>query len=185
MSDSMITLQGWVGSEPVLRQTSQSVVTNFRMASTPRRFNRASGEWVDDGVTQWFTVNAWRQLGHNAKASLRKGDPVVVHGRLVARSWVSQGVETSGFEIDAVVIGHDLTKGCSLLQRNPRQVAVEPTPPPVWLGPGIDPGADAAAPPVTDSSADSVMTPEPEDPDRPESDPWSDENDRARDVSAA
>lgn len=178
MSESMITLQGWVGSEPVLRQTSHSVVTNFRMASTPRRFNRATNAWVDDGVTQWFTVSAWRQLGQNVKASLRKGDPVVVHGRLVARSWLSQGVETSGFEIEAVVVGHDLTKGCSLLQRNPRQVTVDPVgPPPVWQGPGVEPRVDAPR--------DTVMTPEPEDPDRPETDPWGEEADRAHDVSAA
>lgn len=123
MNDSMITVQGWVGSEPVLRQAGPVVVSSFRVASTPRRFNRTSEEWVDAGVTQWFTVNAWRQLGYNVKSSLRKGDPVVVHGRLIARTWLNQGVETTAYDIEAVSVGHDLNKGCSMLQRNPRATA--------------------------------------------------------------
>lgn len=188
MSDSMITLQGWVGSEPVVRQAGQAVVANFRLASTPRRFNRSAGEWVDDGVTQWFTVNAWRQLGTNVKASLRKGDPVVVHGRLVARSWLNQGVETSAFEIEAAAIGHDLTKGCSLLQRNPRPTAVDAVAD--WRGPAASGGAAVEGPPMWgapgvtgDGAAATVTTPEPEPdeqgeqtgPDESSADPWAEE----------
>jgi len=126
MSDSTITLQGWVGNEPALRQAGPAMVASFRLGSTPRRFSRSAGEWVDDGATQWFTVNAWRQLGENVATSLRKGDPVVVHGRLVSRPWLNQGVETSSFEIEAVAVGHDLARGCSQLQRNPRPQAAEP-----------------------------------------------------------
>ncbi|GGR49409.1 single-strand DNA-binding protein [Nocardioides luteus] len=152
MNDSTITLRGYVGADPVVRSVGDSSVANFRMACTPRKFNRATGEW-SDGVTQWFTVSAWRQLGENVGRSLRKGDPVVVHGRLTARSYVNKdGLEVNTFEVEANVVGHDLNRGMSSLSRNPRSLAAVAVPPPEhgdeepqhdpisdWRAPGADP----------------------------------------------
>ncbi|MFT4082697.1 MAG: single-stranded DNA-binding protein [Nocardioides sp.] len=127
MTQSMITLQGYVGGEPVVRSAGGHSVANFRVACTPRRLNKATGTW-SDGQTQWFTVNAWRQLGQNVARSLRKGDAVVVHGRLQARAYVNRdGVEVTAFEIEATVVGHDLNRGASVLVKNePRTGAGQP-----------------------------------------------------------
>lgn len=128
MNQSMITLQGYVGADPVLRQAGGHSVANFRVAVTPRRLNRSTGAWAD-APTQWYTVNAWRQLGENAARSLRKGDAVVVHGRLMARSYLNKDQrEVSTFEIEAAVVGHDLNRGVSTLAKNPPTRRFEPEP---------------------------------------------------------
>ena len=118
MSDSTITIRGWLGGDVSLRLAGDVPVANFRLACTPRKFNRRSESW-SDGTTQWYTVNAWRSLGENCAESLRRGDPVVVHGRLETRTYVnSNNVEVLTFEIDAVHVGHDLSRGTSQFSRN-------------------------------------------------------------------
>lgn len=121
MNDTLITLQGWLGNDVSLRQAGEATVASFRVASTPRRYQRKTDEWID-GDTQWYTVNAWRGLADNCADSLRRGDPVVVHGRLNAQTWTnSAGIEVTGFEIDATFVGHDLTRGTSRFTRTPRR----------------------------------------------------------------
>lgn len=111
MNESMVTFQGWLGADVRTRQAGDSVVAWFRVASTPRRFQRSTGEWVN-GPTQWYTVNAWRALGEHCVESLRRGDPVVVHGRLTQSSWVNNdGMEVTSLDVDAVFVGHDLNRG--------------------------------------------------------------------------
>ena len=113
MNESMVTFQGWLGGDVRTHQTGATMVARFRVASTPRRFNRQSGEW-HDGPTQWYSVSAWRGLGEHCAASLRRGDPVVVHGRLTQSTWVNQeGVEMTSLEVDATFVGHDLNRGTS------------------------------------------------------------------------
>jgi single-strand DNA-binding protein len=120
MNESLITLQGWLGSDVTVRRAGEVPVASFRLACTPRRFNRRTETW-SDGVTQWYTVNAWRGLAENCAGSLRRGDPVVVHGRLDVRTWISgEKVEMSGFEVDATHVGHDLSRGTSQFTRAPR-----------------------------------------------------------------
>ena len=152
MNDSIITLRGNVGADPVVRNVGEVSVANFRIACTPRKLNRSTGEW-SDGVTQWFSVSAWRQLGENVGRSLRKGDPVVVQGRLSARSYVNKdGLEVNTFEVEANVVGHDLNRGMTSLLRNPRSLATvaapaqeprdddaERDPLSDWRAPGADP----------------------------------------------
>ena len=172
MNDSIITLRGYVGADPVVRSVGEVSVANFRMACTPRKLNRTTGEW-SDGVTQWFTVSAWRQLGENVGRSLRKGDPVVVQGRLSARTYVNKdGLEVNTFEVEATVVGHDLNRGMTSLSRNPRTLAAVAAPVPEareddpdrdpladWRAPGSDPweekpatAAEAEAPTETEST---------------------------------
>jgi len=128
MNESTITLQGYVGTEPVLRHPGGHSVANFRIACTPRKLNRHTGEWAD-APTQWYSVNAWRQLGENVAGSLHRGDAVVVHGRLMARSYINKdGFEVNTFEIDATFVGHDLNRGRSMVMKNERRPASTPVP---------------------------------------------------------
>lgn len=139
MNESMVTFQGWLGSEVRTRQAGDSLVAWFRVGSTPRRFHRGTGEW-SDGPTQWYTVNAWRTLGEHCAASLRSGDPVVVHGRLTQSTWVNNdGVEVTSLEVDAVFVGHDLTRGRTQFTKAVRRQLDAPAP-------GDDARAESATP---------------------------------------
>ncbi|GAA4680020.1 single-stranded DNA-binding protein [Nocardioides nanhaiensis] len=111
--DTMITVQGYVGSDVRLVQAGGHPVANLRVATTPRRRVRSTGEWVD-GETQWFDVSAWRGLAEHVAESVHRGDPVLVHGRLSVRRFTRQdGTEGIAQEIEALVLGHDLTWGVS------------------------------------------------------------------------
>lgn len=128
MNETLVTLQGWLGADVKVRHAGDAQVASFRVACTPRHYSKKSDSWVD-GATQWYTVNAWRALAENCARSLRRGDPVVVHGRLNARTWVSTaGVEVVSFEVDAVLVGHDLSRGSSAFTRSAARVAAEPEP---------------------------------------------------------
>lgn len=106
-----LTIVGRVATDPTQGQTGGGVpVTNFRLASTHRRFDAATQSWTDSG-TNWFSVAAFRQLGENAKASLRTGDTVIVTGRLKIRNWESNGKHGTSVDIEADAIGHDLRWG--------------------------------------------------------------------------
>jgi single-strand DNA-binding protein len=120
MSDSTITVRGWLGADVQLRQAGGVAVASFRLACTPRKFNRRTESW-SDGLTQWYTVNVWRGLAENCAQSLRRGDPVLVHGRLESRTYVNgDHVEVLTFEIDALHVGHDLSRGTSRFTRSAR-----------------------------------------------------------------
>ncbi|MFJ1704163.1 single-stranded DNA-binding protein [Kitasatospora sp. NPDC088346] len=117
MNETLVTMVGNVASAVSYAQTSAGVpVANFRMATTERRYDRGSGDWVD-GDTSWVTVVAWRWLATNLVASVSKGDPVVVSGRLRVREWEQEEQRRSGVEIDARVVGHDLSRGTSAFRR--------------------------------------------------------------------
>lgn len=109
--NDIVTVVGRVATDPTQGQTrSGAPVTNFRLASTHRRFDDAAQQWVD-GATNWYSVAAFRQLGEHAKASLRTGDSVIVTGRLRIRSWEANGKQGTSVDIDADAIGHDLRWG--------------------------------------------------------------------------
>lgn len=126
-NDTMVTVQGWIGTDPQLRQAGGTQVANFRLGSTPRRFHRGRQEWVD-APTQWYGVSAWRALGEHCAQSLRVGQPVIVHGRLNQRSYVKDGVEVTVLEIEALVVGHDLNRGVSAFSKTPAPVRREDRP---------------------------------------------------------
>lgn len=125
MYDTMITLTGNVGGDPQVRQVHGVTVANFRVACTPRRFNRDNGEW-EDGDTEWYSVAAWRTLGENCARSIRTGDAVVIQGRLSVDTWTTKGgLSATSFEVDAQVVGHDLSRGVSRFSRPVRTEAGE------------------------------------------------------------
>jgi len=84
MSDT-ITLTGVVATDARTITTSEGLaITSFRLASTQRRFDRSTQRWVD-GDTNWYTITSFRQLATNASASVKKGERVIVTGRLRIR----------------------------------------------------------------------------------------------------
>jgi single-strand DNA-binding protein len=117
MNETFVTLCGWLGGDVAIRDAGGVPVASFRVASTPRRYQRRTDSW-EDGDTQWYSVNAWRALGTHCEQSLRRGDPVVVHGKLSAHVWTNKaGLEVTTFEVEAAFVGHDLNRGTSAFQR--------------------------------------------------------------------
>lgn len=125
MHEPVITLVGNVGRVPRRRVTSAGVsVTDFRLASTPRRLDKAAGTW-SDGETTWFGVTCWRALADHVAESLLVGDRVVVTGRLSTSSWKTETGETrSSLEVEAATVGLDLTWGRAIPDRKVREAAV-------------------------------------------------------------
>jgi single-strand DNA-binding protein len=120
MNETYVTVQGWLGNDVELRQAGETPVATFRVASTPRYWSRRDRGWTD-GDTTWFTVNAWRSLGEHCAASLRRADPVVVHGRLTTQVWKDQDDrERVTLVVEAVSVGHDLSRGTSAFTRAAR-----------------------------------------------------------------
>ena len=123
MYDTQITLAGWIGGDVTLREVGQDRhVASFRVACTPTRYR--DGEWIK-GTTSWHTVKAWNRLARHVAASLHSGDPVVVHGRLVADVWERDGKPQTSWEVVATSVGHDLSHGTT---RFTKPVPVEDRP---------------------------------------------------------
>lgn len=117
MNDTVITVLGNVGSDVRHAVTAKgALLTSFRLASTPRWPDRQTGEWVD-GTTTWYSVVAWRNLADNVSASLNKGDPVIVHGRLRTVAWERDDRSGETLEIEAISIGPDLNRGRATYRR--------------------------------------------------------------------
>ena len=117
MSDT-ITLTGLVGSEPRSVTTTEGLaITSFRLASNQRRFDRGQDKWVD-GDTNWYTVTTFRQLAANSAVSVKKGDRVVVSGRLKVREWESGDKKGTNVDVEADALGHDLSWGTAAFSRN-------------------------------------------------------------------
>lgn len=104
--DTVITVVGNLTDDPELRFTpSGAPVSNFTVASTPRSFDKESQEWRD-GESMFLRCSIWRQYAENVAESLRKGDRVIVQGRLKQRSYeTSEGEKRTVFELDVEEIG--------------------------------------------------------------------------------
>lgn len=120
--NDIITVCGIVATEPRHLVTETGIaITSLRLASPSRRWDRATAAWVN-GATNWYTVTAFRSLASNVYKSLKKGDRIVVAGRVRIRTWERDGRGGTSVEIDADGIGHDLAWGISNWLRVPRQV---------------------------------------------------------------
>jgi single-strand DNA-binding protein len=129
INDANIDLAGFVASEPSFKLLDNGTSTaKLRVAYTERRFNRETGEW-GDGPTSFVTVLCWRTLADNVAMCLRKGEPVLVRGRLRVREYQdTEGRPRSVTEVDASSIGHDLSRGVahfSRTRRAPGETAAE------------------------------------------------------------
>lgn len=117
MNETVIHMVGHVGTDVDCRRTATGVeVCTFRMASTPRRFDRATRQYVD-GTTNWITVHCWRSLATHVRDAVHRGDPVIVIGRLRTEEWTKDGVRQSRFVLEALAVGHDLTRGVSSFRK--------------------------------------------------------------------
>lgn len=142
MNETTITVAGNLVTDVELRTTSRGdALARFRLASTATRYDRASGRWVD-GETTFWNVTAWRRMAQNAHASLAKGNPVVVQGRVRQRTVDRSVAEAPGVtvpvtftDLEAVHLGLDLARCRAQYVRAP-------------LGPQTDDLAGSAEPAV-------------------------------------
>lgn len=117
MNDLTMTVNGWVATDPKQHVGPSGVrLTSFRLASTSRYFDREQGEWVD-GRTEWFSVRVFRAAAITVAESIRKGQPVTVHGRFRTHEWESEGGPRVDLQLDATSVGHDLTRGVATFTR--------------------------------------------------------------------
>ena len=120
---TIVTVVGTIATDPrTTTSPGKATFCTFRLASTERKFSRDRNQWVD-GETNWFTINAFRNLAANAGASFAKGERVFVHGRLRVRKWESEERFGTAVEIEADALGHDLRWGVSSFTK---QTASEP-----------------------------------------------------------
>ncbi|WP_435975040.1 single-stranded DNA-binding protein [Streptomyces sp. Qhu_M48] len=107
--ETVITVVGNLVDDPELRFTpSGAAVAKFRIASTPRTFDRQTNEWKD-GDSLFLTCSVWRQAAENVAESLQRGMRVVVQGRLKQRSYEDrEGVKRTVYELDVEEVGPSL-----------------------------------------------------------------------------
>jgi len=123
MRETYVAVAGVVATDPQVRTLDDGrQVMSFRVASTSRRFDNPSRQWVD-GHTLWVKVTCWRELADNAAKCVRKRDRVVAWGRLHTEQWKgADGVTRSDLAMDAESLGHDLTFGVSVFERKRRTI---------------------------------------------------------------
>ncbi|MEV5602818.1 single-stranded DNA-binding protein [Streptomyces sp. NPDC052299] len=116
MNETLVTLVGNAATAVEFRDTATGGMARFRFAVTPRRWDRAKEAWAD-GHTSFYTVWAWRTLAANLTGSVAVGEPLVVHGRLKVREEEVEGQRRTFVDIEAVAVGHDLTRGTAAFRR--------------------------------------------------------------------
>jgi single-strand DNA-binding protein len=117
MNDTYLTIIGNVVAPPRMRMTKSGfAVTNFRVASTSRRFDTEKGQFVDND-TLFVNVTCWRAMAENVAESLQKGQPVIVTGRYYSREYEVEETKRMSFELEAIAVGHDLSRGTTAFRR--------------------------------------------------------------------
>ena len=122
-----VTLVGFVAQDPNIRTTATGkLVTNVRVGATPRFRDNATGQWRD-AETSYFNVSCWSRLADHVRASLHKGDPVIVKGRFKTSSFEDKnGQLRTSIEITADTVGHDLSRGpANYMRPRPQHVSTE------------------------------------------------------------
>lgn len=146
MHETMVCVVGNVATQPVYKELASGASARFRLAVTARYWDREKNTWTD-GHTNFFTVWTRRSLATNVGASVSVGDPVVVHGRLKVRTEQRDGQSWTSADVDAVAIGHDLSRGTSAFRRASKgdsAAVTTPRPEPSWeTDPQDQPGSAA------------------------------------------
>ncbi|MGV3016327.1 single-stranded DNA-binding protein [Rothia sp. 88186D007BW] len=119
--DTVITVIGNLTGDPELRFTPNgAAVANFTIASTPRNFDRASGEWKE-GETLFLRASVWREAAENVAETLKKGMRVIAQGRLKSRSYeTKEGERRTSMELEIEEIGPSLRFASANVTRNQR-----------------------------------------------------------------
>jgi len=120
--ETVITVVGNLVDDPELRFTpSGAAVANFRIASTPRTFDRQTNEWKD-GDALFLSCSVWRQAAENVAESLQRGMRVIVQGRLKSRTYETrEGEKRTVFEIEVEEVGPALKYATAKITRTTRQ----------------------------------------------------------------
>jgi single-strand DNA-binding protein len=119
--DTQITIAGNLVDDPELRYTpTGQAVAKFRVASTPRFRDNASGEWKD-GDSLFLTCNVWRQAAENVAESLQRGMRVIVNGRLRQRSYETrEGEKRTVYEVEVDDVGPSLRSASAKVVKSSR-----------------------------------------------------------------
>jgi single-strand DNA-binding protein len=119
--DTPITVVGNLVADPELRFTpSGQPVATFRVASTPRIRDNASGEWKD-GDSLFLSCNVWRQAAENVAESLQRGMRVIVTGRLRQRNYeTKEGEKRTVYEVEVDDVGPSLRNASAKVNRASR-----------------------------------------------------------------
>jgi single-strand DNA-binding protein len=126
VNDTIVTVVGNVVDSPRRANAATGPVTNFRMASTARRYDSRTEQFVDSG-TFWVDVECWNDLAGNVAASICKGDPVIVHGTLTTHEWESEQGTRQKPRIKAAAVGPNLKKGRSMFTRDRTARTADPS----------------------------------------------------------
>ena len=134
--ETIITVVGNLTADPELRFTEAgTAVANFSVASTPRTFDRQSGEW-QDGDALFMRCTVWRQAAENAAESLSRGMRVVVQGRLRQRSFESKdGEKRTVVELDVEEIGPSLKYATAKVTKATKRTATDGPADDGWTAP--------------------------------------------------
>jgi single-strand DNA-binding protein len=122
---AFVTLVGYVAQEPNIRTTKNGkTVTDLRVGITPRYKDQATGEWRD-GQSSYFTVSCWDRLANHVRASMHKGEPVLVRGKFKTSTFEDRdGRPRTETRITADTVGHDLSRGvANYIRHRPGQAA--------------------------------------------------------------
>ncbi|WP_342675359.1 single-stranded DNA-binding protein [Dermabacter hominis] len=121
-NETQLTIIGNLTAAPELRFTNSGVpVASFTVASTPRTFDKQSGEWKD-GEALFVRCSAWRDMAENVAESLTKGARVIVQGRLQQRSYTDkEGNQRTGIDLQADEVGASLRYHTATITRANKQ----------------------------------------------------------------
>jgi single-strand DNA-binding protein len=122
-----VTLVGFVAQDPSIRTTATGkLLTKVRVGTTPRYRDGATGQWRD-AETSFYNVSCWSRLAEHVRASLHKGDPVIVKGRFRTSSFEDKnGQLRTSIEVTADTVGHDLSRGpANYIRLRPQHVNAE------------------------------------------------------------
>ena len=119
--DVNITMVGNLVADPELRYTPNgAAVANFRIASTPRVFDRQSNEWKD-GEALFMSCSIWREAAENVSESLQRGSRVIVTGRLKSRSYeTKEGEKRTVTELEVDEVGPSLRYATAKVNKTQR-----------------------------------------------------------------
>lgn len=120
--EAFVHMTGYVGGDVEVRSSNGTTIASFRLACTPRI--RRGGDWVD-GQTTWLSVTCFRSLADHAVGSVKKGDPLIVVGKLRTSVYEKNGEVVERLSLEATTLGHDLTRGTSEFRRAERPSAVD------------------------------------------------------------
>ncbi|MFL6076111.1 MAG: single-stranded DNA-binding protein [Mycobacteriales bacterium] len=119
--ETVVTVVGNLTGDPELRfLPNGAAVASFTVASTPRTFDRQSGEWKD-GEALFLRCSVWRQVAENAAETLQRGMRVIVTGRLKQRSFeTKEGEKRTVVELDVDEVGPSLRYATAKVNKTSR-----------------------------------------------------------------